>query len=282
MQAEIRLRKKRGFGDIISDAFDYFKIHWKNLFKYLSLTALPIYVLGSIVAGLGMRFNPAVNSDPGKVMSFIAFLYGGFFIIMLGFVFMTWIVIEYMNLSLHLSKDEITLKKVMKGLTKSLGYYILGTFLIGIILFVSAIFFMIPSIYFGVVFSIFFFAIGIERIDPGAAITRSFELIRGRWWYTFLLSIPVGIIQFSLTYSLLIPFHGAQWLRIYFSSSSDMLAVSTDLFSILSTVVGFIVMSLGYVFPAIACGVNYFSLVERREEKGLKERIEAITPVYEA
>ena len=277
MQAEIRLRKKRGFGDIISTSFDYLKVHWKKLLKYVILTILPIYVLGGFVMASGSTSFAGINTGTVDTVGIILRIYGGLFIIMGGFVMMTWMVVEYMRLSLKLNKEEITYRKVMGGLKKSLGYYILGSILVGIITSVSFMFFFIPAIYFGVVFSIFFFALGVERIDPGAAISRSFELIRGHWWYTFLLFFPVGIIQAAIAYSLHIPFHALLFAQTYFGFETGEFNTGLAIIMAISGAAGAIIGSITQIYPVIACGVNYFSLVEYREELGLKERIEAIT-----
>lgn len=282
MQNEFTLRQKRGIGETISDSFSYFKFHFKPIMKAVLILPLPIMMVGAIFIGIfyGQFFETMMQNmdqfDPTPDLGNTIFLFiGGLFLAMGGVVFQATIV-EYMKLSLILNKSEIQISDIINGMKKRIGYYIAGSILIYIILVVSMFLLILPFILLLVVFSVYYFTIAIDDKDPGSAIGRSFEIIWGNWWKSFIIYFIMNIIMVLITYALYLPF---SLLTIFGGFSSDdpaMLQENLGLFMSIFMPIMVILSSLTSTLLFISIGINYFSLVEEKEEVGLKERIEAV------
>ncbi|NOQ25024.1 MAG: hypothetical protein GQ564_06635 [Bacteroidales bacterium] len=280
MLSEINLRQKRGLGNIISDSFNYLRFHFKSLFKILLFVCGPILLLGGILLGISYS-NLFKNMDFNSAASPITSGFGlglliSFVIIGLGVLALNGIITEYMKVSLIKSRTEITFNDVISGFKQRFWKYFLAMIIVVIILFVSMFFFILPMIWLGIVFSLIFFIIGVENTGSFESIGRCFKLVKGYWWRTFGLHFLMGLIQTGLTYAFILPVYiiGA---ALMFSSEDPML-LAENLPIVMMIFMPFIILigSLSYSLSSIASGINYFSIVEVKEEIGLKERIEKI------
>ncbi len=284
MQKEFNLREKRGLGQSVSDTFDYFKIHFKPLMKIVLFVAGPIFLVASILMGL-FYFNLG-NQMLAKDMNFYssastaiisaAEIFIGLLLFGVGAVVLNGLVVEYMKLSLTRQKQDIALKDVTDALKKRFGYYLLSTFLIILFIFIGAFIFIIPAIYLSIVFSLYFPIMAIENKNTGDALGRCFSLMGGFWWKSIILFSLMGLIQSAFSYTVSIPFIAYSFTDAL--SNTDVTQMAGNLYVSMAIYmpVLFLANSLSYTLSAVAAGVNYFSIVEHKEEVGLKERIEAI------
>ena len=278
MQDEFTLRQKRGIGDTVSATFSYLKIHFIPLMKVLIIIPTAFILIGSISLGIfyGELFDSIAQSNMNPDFGFSGFMFIAMLLLFLGLILFQGSIIEYMKISLTKSPSEIQLSHILDGLKKKIGYYIAGSILIYIIVVVGTVLLILPGILLIVVFSVYFFAIGIDDKDPGSAISRSFELVWGNWWKSFAIYFIMYLITMAIVYVLYIPFSFLPFLSGF--SSGDPSAIQEGMGTYMTYFMPIMSMISSYtgVILFVAVGINYFSLVEEKEEVGLKERIEAI------
>jgi hypothetical protein len=120
--------------------------------------------------------------------------------------------------------------------------------------------------------ALYFPVLWLEDIGPMAALTRSFYLIRGKWWSTFGLGFVMVIIQSTMSYIFAIPMYGLMALNIFQltktgapQDTSLLMQAATLLYS------GSAVLLLS--LPLLAMGFQYFNLAERRDSVGARQQL---------
>lgn len=298
MQAKLNLRKKRTVSEMVSEIFNYLKIHIFNIFKALLIFAGPFYIVGSIFIGrfygnLFSMIETMVDPDPSTFITLIP----ATILLMIGSIAFIGVIVGYMKLSLTLDKKEITLglvyNEIRKYFWKYLGanllvmfgivivVFLLGTLLTIVVPVLGVFVMMFGMIYIMIALSLFPFPIGIEESSAFNGITRSFQLIKNNWWRTFGFYILVSIIQSFMAGVIFMPIYIISMFNAFSSSITegtppDMQQIGF-LFSIIMPIIMFISLFF-YSFTGVGMGINYFSLVEQKEEVGLKEEIEAMNP----
>ena len=139
--------------------------------------------------------------------------------------------------------------------------------------------FMPGFMYLGITLSLFFVVRTQENLSIGAAFSRCFELIKGKWWSTFGLLLVMGIIQAMAGWIVMIPYYILIFV-MGFSGEFDMLSDAENLSMTIVTVtvvfyaLNFIVSLLGSMLSYVALAFQYFNLVELKEATGLMQRLD--------
>jgi hypothetical protein len=127
-------------------------------------------------------------------------------------------------------------------------------------------------IWIGVGLALYFPVLWLEDIGPTAALTRSFYLIRGKWWSTFGLGFIMVIIQSTISYIFAIPMYGLMMLNVFQltktgapNDTSLLMQAATLLYS------GSAVLLLA--LPLVAMAFQYFNLAERRDSIGARQQL---------
>jgi len=278
MQNEFTLRKKRGLGDIISDSFSYYKTHIVQLMKALLIIPTPIIVVGSIFFGFyyGEFLAAAFQQNESAIIGNMALLFIGVFVLGLGYLMLHVVVVEYLNISTKVAKEDITFGMIVKALKKNFLYYILGTIIIMIIIGLGSLIFILPGIFLYVVFSVYYYPIAVEGKDPIEAVKRSFQIIWGRWWHSFGLLILMSIIVSLIVYALTFPINLISGFSDFSNTNPEELQEKLQLFATVYFPIQMIFSSLFSSLLLVSIGINYYSIVEEQDEVGLKERISSI------
>lgn len=298
MQAKIDLRKKRTVSDMVSEIFNYLKIHILNIFIGLIIFAGPFYIVGSIFIGafygnlfsmIGTVGEPDITNMFTLIPAILCFMVGG--------VLFQAVIVAYMKLSLTLEKTEITLGLVYNdvrtyfwkyfgaNLLFFFGVVMVMVILIIILTFISPVLGAFASMfgifYIMIAFSLFPFSISIENTSVINSIGRSYQLIKGHWWRTFGYYILVSIIQSFMAGIIMMPIYIIGFYNTFSSAITDGTAPDMTQVGVIFSIVMPIVMFINlffYSFTGVGLGINYFSLVEIKEEVGLKEQIELMNP----
>ena len=275
---KIILRKKRYFGDLISDSFNYLRHHFKPLFRILLSVAIPVILLGSIFIGLFYSniFQGMNMYDPAQTPDNLVQFFFGFLIYGVGAVLLHGSVVEYMRVSLKKPKNEIVFNEVVAGVKKNFGKYLVSSIIMFSLILAGAFLCFIPAIWLSVVFSLYFFIISIEQKDVGESFSRCFSLMKNFWWRSFGLFILMSIIQTFLVYAVSMPISLLSFFIGFSSSDISEVSRSTGNIMAFTTPITMVISALAYSLSSIAAGINYFSIVEEKEEVGLKEKIESI------
>ncbi len=296
MQTEFKLRKKRSSSEMVSEVFNYLKIHIWNLFKALLIIVGPFYIIGGILVGqfYGDIFTMAESAVDPSAESFLV-LIPAFLLLAVGGIFYQAAIVGYMKLSLDHSKEEITLQLLFAeikqyfwryfgaNLLMGLGIGVTLGVVAGVLALVSPVLsvfvVMFGMIYLFVMVSIYPFPISVEGLSAYESIKRSFDLIRGNWWRTFGYYILLYFVQYFISLIVILPVYLVSFYRMFSDIIKTGAEPSVDqmgvIFSIIMPVIMFCSLFLGS-FYLIGLGINYFTLVERKEEVGLAQEIEAM------
>lgn len=119
-----------------------------------------------------------------------------------------------------------------------------------------------------------------EKIGVVEAMSRSFYLIRGKWWSTFGLLMVNWLIGYFIALIFLIPWYIMVFINAMHSISQtspvEATTTSSELIMNIFFMLYFLASILLQTLPLIAIAFQYFNLVERREAKGLLSRIDTL------
>jgi flagellar biosynthesis protein FlhB len=272
---QLSLREKRDFSSNLGLTFKFYGQNIKQIIVPMIVFSLPFFLIGGYLYFLGIKDIMAGSIDPNDVAvtSMMGYLYGGVLIILMGVMMMQLSVYEYMNLYLKMPKEEITLNQIFNGGMRNFLIYLATGVIVSIIVSVSSIL-IFPGIYFSIVFSIIFVVISVERLDPGKAISRCFQIMRGNWFRTFGFLIVLSIIIGMMSYAIILPvtLSTALFPEIRSGNPEELATYLPIIMVSLMVIINTIMYSVIFV----GIGVLYFSMVEHKEEVGLRERIERL------
>lgn len=273
---EFTLQKYRDLGDILTDTFQYVRIHWKSLGKALLLLVLPFFLVSGFLVGdaysslfSAIMQNPDIGDD--AIFGGSNFLIGILLLMMSSVALLT---VALTHIQVAREFDEVELAQI----TDHFGSNFMQLFLIYLLIIIAVSFsfflFIIPAIYVGIKLCIAPAASIFEDLNPFEAIRRSWSLVQGHWWFTFAVYLVMNIITSFMSYVLIIPIS----IIIGFLSASgadtnDFIGTSMGIVYGLMIVVA----SIFSVLVLIAVALQYFNLVERKEGKGLRAQIEELS-----
>jgi len=110
----------------------------------------------------------------------------------------------------------------------------------------------------------------IENSTLGYAFSRSFVLMRNRWWQTLGIIIVSELIVLAAMFSVGIPVALIVWGTTFLSN------VSSSNIYMYATVIVTHLMQFLYILPLIVLTLTYFSYTEETDQGALFERIEMI------
>jgi hypothetical protein len=273
---KIEFQRYRDFGQIINATFEFLRENFKQLAKAAIYLVGPFVLLTGIFGGLYQKDLFSFTSTVKSLSEFgIAFGLYIFFAILTSLVLVSTV---YSYILLYLKRqddipievDEVWLmvkSKTLKILLFSIGYGLVTVF--------ATILLIIPGIYVSVSLMIIYI-VGLNE-DKGFfdSMSRSFFLIKNKWWFTFGLLIVLSLIQGFLGFLFQIPQYIAMFFVAFNSAEGNSTSSTTEIIFIVTTIIS----SLNFIFYSISLigiAFHYFSLVEQKEAKGLLDKIESI------
>jgi hypothetical protein len=294
-QTKIELRKVRDFGGLLNVIFEYIKINFKSLLKSNLLIGAPTILLAGVFLGIYQSSLFSFDVDSTVPQIGLPFLLSTFLTMVSYFIIM---VVTYSHLRVYKQSEtgifdvEDVWQKTKQNFLMMLFTVIGYSIILGItgLLFVGLGFYLTYQGNYGFIFLIFI-GIGIliyltinyslvfivrieEEITFFAALKRSKNLIKDNWWFTFGLTLVVGLIQSFILYALYIPTYVVMFFVTFSGVGSDTGSFSKILFIVTS-----IITSLGailYTISTLAIAFQYYNLVERKEAPGLLQKVENI------
>ena len=294
-QNKIELRKVRDFGGLLNVIFEYIKINFKSLLKSNLLIGAPTILLAGVFLGIYQSSLFSFDVDSTVPQIGLPFLLSTFLTMVSYYIIM---VVTYSHLRVYKQSEagifdiedvwQKTKQNFLMMLFTVIGYsFILG--IVGLVFvglgfyltyqgnygFIILIFIGIGIlIYLTITYSLVFIVRIEEEITFFAALKRSKNLIKDNWWFTFGLTLVVGLIQSFILYALYIPTYVVMFFITFSGVGSD-----TGNFSKILFIVTSIITSLGailYTISTLAIAFQYYNLVERKEAPGLLQKVENI------
>lgn len=312
IQEKIHFRQARDFGETFNVSIKFLRKNFKLFFQSILFIAGPFVLLTAITGAfyqadsIGMMSTSRLFSrgaDPFAAYgwSFVLFLIAS----MISSLALIGTTFSFMSTYENLGPGNFTVNDVAKTLLKNAGRLIGGFFLLLVIIIVFVVVFALVigllasitpalGIFVGFLaviglliiappfmwqFSTFYLVAIHEDVGPQTALSRVREVMRGEFWWTWLLTfaalLAVGVAGFVFTAPQLI-----YQMVLMVSNMQDGDGGTSMSFIVVATVCTFC-STLLYSCLYVICGFHYFSLAEKKDGTGLMDRINEIgnTPV---
>jgi len=304
----IELHKTRDFGKKLNATIEFLKENFKPLFKAMLYIAGPALILGSLLftqlfsGFFRISLNQAQGVDPSmdNMMSMGIYGLAGAIFLLIGGTAVIATVNEYIILYEKKGSSDISVNEVWERV-KSSFFTVLGTMILyTVFLIVAYIVILIPVVlltaispfltflgimafvigvaYVAVTFSLIFIVKAYEKVGFGTAVSRCFQLIKGKWWSTFGLVFVTSIIQSTVSSIFFIPWYANFIIQMLHNAEAQAFEDPSLLFQIINNVtllLYFVCSYIMYCIPLIAIAFQYFNLVELKEARGLMSKIES-------
>jgi len=269
IEKEIKFRKKRELGELISDSFDFIKQEYKPISKLILTYVLPFLILYGIVQ---VYFQMKVIgkfdlTDPEAFMANIdPLFYKNLLLYFLFGIFVQSLLIStfysYIEMYIKKGKGNFELSEITPYLFSN-GLLALGA---GLIWFIVTMFgFMLcvlPGIYFANTFSLVVFIVLFERKGLGNALSRSWSLVNTQWWATLLLSIVGILIIWTISFVIALPTMILS-AGTNVQNSMETGNIEQPLWYWVLIGINTVISSLFWIIPYTFLAFQYFNLDER-------------------
>ncbi len=270
----VKFIRERTFGDLIGAPFEFiiqeFKTFAGTLLKYAGPFVAVTFLMVSLLAN--DIYNAAVmNTNTPTSTIIYAFILA--FSLMFGLLAVIIVTHSYISLYVSKGKGNFTKDDVGELLKKNLWKVFGAGILVYIMVIIGFFLLYIPGIYIGVVTSFVFLIIIYEKKSATESISRSFEIIKGKWWHTFGLILVFGLIIGSISYVFIIPIYAV--VIVAFLSGTQIgtgSVILLALFIFLYFAAYLFFMSMQQIMIAF----QYFNIRTKKEGLHLKNRIAAI------
>lgn len=282
--APVQLRQVRDFEQTIGDAITFMRQNGGVLARcVVVVAALPMVLQGLLTAW--QAANP-VQPDASDPFAMLFDVYGQIFLValpsMIGRVLVVCVTLEHMRaylLNEHSGLDAAGLWKRARGqFWTYFGIWFLSyaMFFIGLVLCVlPGVYLLTASVMAGAVHAA-------ERSGAGDGLGRSFKLANSDFWPLLGLCLLLGIIQVFVNFALALPLGLVsgfeQIFEPDFTGQIELPFWKVVLTGVLTTITG-IIEQIVHAVVVIAIALRYFSIVERSQGVGMKEKLEGFDKV---
>ena len=308
----INLHETRDFSKKVSVTFEFLRQNFKPLVKSILFIAGPPVLIASLFMGSFFRdlIGASLNAGRTGANPFESFFASPIFfaqiILMVVFFLLATVatiatINNYVILYDEQQTNKVSVTNVWARVRETFWMY-LGTTILFYIVGIAAYALMV-SLMFGMAmaspFLLFFGVIGVvcgityllvssslvfiirayERIGFFEALSRSFYLVRGKWWSTLGITFVLYLIAGVISYIFMIPgyimtiissLHQAE-VGDFGEPSANQSTIIVILFTLY-----YVAQMLLYSLPNLGIAFQYFNLVERKEATGLISQIDSI------
>ncbi|WP_320112317.1 hypothetical protein [Draconibacterium orientale] len=268
-QKDIRFRKQRDLGVVISDSFDFLKQEAKPIFRMIGIYVLPFVIL---YAGAQVYFQRNVLSqfdltNPESLMADIGPFYLNLFMFMFFGLFVQSLLVgtyySYLEAYIKHGRGNFQLADISSSFFSNSLLALGANFLFAVIIFFGVMMCIVPGIYFANTFSLMLFIFIFEKKGISDAMSRSWKLVNSGWWNTLLLNI-IGIAIFYLVSMVLSIPTLIMGVTNVFSSEITNPADYPNLYWVLSAVSS-VITTIVFIVPFTFQAFQYFNLAERND-----------------
>jgi len=266
----MQLREVRDFSQVLSASVSFIKAHFIPLGRALLSIIIPFAIIDQLSGPPDTTLNiPAfLQTSDSLATHFCAFLVTGY---------------VYCYLVLFQERRLIPGPLDIWRLLFRRSFAILIGFILSIIIIVLGLAFVIlPGLYLAGIFSLMTMVIVSERKGVFEAFGRCFELVSREWWGT--MGIYIITMYFSVIYALGtgLPLEFLVSILEGNSIVTHQVEEVNHLINRANVFITFISSQLLSAIPPVALGIQYYSIVEKREMVGLMDRLATLIPTEQA
>ena len=275
----IDFERERDFGQIFNDTFAFLKQEYKRLGRVLIFYIIPLLTITAIFSTLLQYRNQTgiFSQDPqfflGNNMTMILI---NLLVSLVAQSIMASGIYGYISLYVEKGRNGFSPSDVWNKFTRVFLPVIFTSIIVSLIVVAGTLLFIIPGIYLAVSLSIILLIVVHEQDSLGYSLTRSFDLTRIQWWWTFLLIIVVYVLAIILIYILAIPtsvitdIYGIS--TITSASVPERIKITLVILNVLTNILGTVL----YVIPYTALSFQYFNLAKKKEGPSAMDKIDEI------
>ncbi|WP_303917996.1 hypothetical protein [Draconibacterium sediminis] len=269
-QKDIRFRKQRDLGVVISDSFDFLKQEAKPIFRMIGIYVLPFIIL---YAGAQVYFQRNVLSqfdltNPESLMADIGPFYQNLFMFMFFGLFVQSLLMgtyySYLEAYIKHGKGNFQLTDISSKFFSNSLLALGANFIFVIMVFFGAMMCIVPGLYFANTFSLLVFILIFEKKGISDALNRSWKLVNSSWWNTLLINLIAVVIVYAVGIVLSIPSMIMGVSSTIFSTEITNPADYPNWYWVLnaiSSVITTVLLVIPFTFQAF----QYFNLAERND-----------------
>jgi len=285
---KINFYKIRSFGQKINVTVEFVRQNIGIIVKSVLLVVGPMAILTGLLFSqyIGFLFSSLSQGDIEAVKDPVSFFFNpsyiGFIILAIFSSLLNFaIMFNIMRLYQQRYPEPFTVTEVLNASWRDV-FILLGLGLVSwFIIMAGFIALIIPGIYLIIVLSLALPVLFFERQGIFSAISRSFGLIKGKWWSTFGLMIVISFMMNAVSFIFIIPFYVFYSLGML--TMVDGTGVGTDVQSFgyqagmtISMIIMFLGNFIAYSLPIVAISFQFFNLVERQQSVGLLAEIDKL------
>ena len=283
----IEFKKQRELGEILSDSFVFIR----NEFKPFLGTILKIvgpYILVMLISmgfymyTIGDIFNLTAIGNTSistyspliMVLAVVALLFSP----IAAYVLAQGTVLHYIKSYID-NRGTTNYDEIRSGVYGSFWSLIGLGIIVGLSVFIGAMFCLIPGIYLAVPLSVSFAILVFLKKDTMESYQYSFTLIKENWWITFATLFVIYIIVAIASYAFSLPTIIYSWIKMgVFSGEMDAenFNVFNDPIYLLLNILSTLVQFLMNIIFLVATSLIFFNLNEKKNFTGTFERIESL------
>ena len=170
--------------------------------------------------------------------------------------------------------DEITMNMLLENFVRNFFGLIGLSIVVSFATFFGMLLFIIPGIYVFFKLSLAPAIFIIDEEDFGDALSKSWEVTKDYWWFTFGVNFVMSFIVNILSNIVIVPFYVIMIIVVFASGEPDMELFGT-MFSVFYALV-MVVAGLLYSIPLVSQAMVYFTVNESKSGDSLKQRIDAL------
>jgi hypothetical protein len=287
---EIELEKYRETGEVITDSFEIIRKHFSTLLNSLIMIAgIPLAVSSGLIGLLWSDISQVDDTEMSESVFFVLKFIGYILLASVGQVLVICIVLvvlgshkkhsHFTNEQIWAEVKTILPKMLLLFLAHVALYVVIAIVAIllgigGITAFLLVL--LIPfSLYILVAYSFIYNVCYQERKSVIDCFKRSAFLVKSNWWETFQVLFLMGLVYFIITAVFQIPLY-----VLTFVTELHKVTQEPSLVHRFATAVFVCLMSFGNsvstVMLWVALTLQYHNLVERKEHRGLINKISNI------
>lgn len=280
----INFREVGDIGKLLPKSAQFFRQNFISIVKSSLLIVLIPFAIGTylttssmsaLYSGLGANLND--SNQLINTFSMFSKMIPGYFLISVSFMLFYIVCISYIKQYVN-GVELIDQKSVLKDVKKHILKVIFGGFLTLIMIYIGTVLCLIPGIYLAIVFSQLFVIAIVEDLGFGKAFSKSFKIIKGKWWESFLLYLVSSLIISGISFIMVLPMYITLFAGMFKNmDSNNPEAMLQNMGSMAWFVPLYMLVYLVItMIMAIIQSANYYNLVEAQEGLGEKSDIENI------
>lgn len=203
-EKEIKFRKIRDTGEIISDTFQFLKLEYQTIFKLISGYVLPFIVLNALLQVHVQRniLSKIDIYDTEAIMANFGPVYLNFFLATLFALFVQSLLIgafyTYLEAYIKEGKSNFELSDITPRLFSNSLQALMANIVLFALFMLGVILCILPGIYLANTFSILVFTVLFEKNNLTQSMQRTLRLVHVQWWNTLLINITgIALIYFA-------------------------------------------------------------------------------------